>query len=1451
MRSKRTIKPTRFFDNSVVNTSRNSNKQKNTPKKNVDKIDKENGTVEYDEESVSVNSNQSNTIGEERIDGNVDVSSEEEIREKFKEVNVVNGGRNDVEVQVHQMQDTDPGEVIGDKTDVVFEPELVKDNGVTSNDMATKEQKESNQTNSNKVQRTYANVGVEKLDLSRKLVAKPTEMDEEGNEFAIFNDVILSEGCKKWDMIVCGYFVRHNMTVNELRYNLRKMWGRKGFKDIIDVNNGVYFMRFYNEEGMDSVVNSGPWMVNNKPFFVQKWDIHVCLDRREPKQVPLWIRLCNVPLEAWTTNGISALASRLGNPLVMDNTTAEMCKMGVGRVGYARVLVEVSAYKCLPEEIEKKPDSGYGNDETKNKDTTKMDEDGFTQVRSRKYNGNGDKNSNNQTQNFGLHGQMKNPVTQFMYQKKNKDETKMDKQCFKNDARKKSTNKFTVLNELDDHEEGVDPNTEKQNYVNDVFPDNNGIEKGMESDNIEGLGTSDKQNEVKKFIGGEKLSICAIIETRIKTKKIILGWDSDIIRLNLISYCKQSMLCKVDAVKGSLSMFYTFMYAANRGNERLELWKELVMYKKVIGNNVWAIMGDMNVTLDPKEHLAGKSYMSKDMYDFKECVNLIEVEDITSSGLFYTWIKNLYKTKNGDDAGILKKLDRVIGNETFILKAKKKSFRFANFYLKELAWKDGDIFENVKELRIKLKEVQTKIDKDPTNKVLIAEESKILHEYNNAMSDEEKFLYQKAKVKWLFVGDRNNAYFHKALKSRNHRNRINAIHDEEGKRYECNEVGKQFVNHFKKFSGESIPVRKFLDIDELFKVKLSQDEALSMIHNVSDAEIKRAMFQINDNNAPGPDGFSSHFYKKAWDTIIGDICKAVKDLFHKGEILSEINSTVIALVPKIQTPAKVSDYRPIACCNVIFKCISKILTERIKMSLKKLVSQNQSAFIPSRQIQDNILISQELLKMYERKGGPKRVALKIDLQKAYDTINWCFMANILKGFRFYDKMVQWIMLYVTTTTFSINVNDESCGYFKGGRGLRQGDPISPYLFILVMEVLNLLMIRNIVKNGSFNYHFGCGQLSITHVCFADDLLMFCHGDVASVKVIKETIKEFGTVSLVFSQITTKVLSYLEGLMRKADKEERANALIIKHLWHVAIDKDSLWVKWVNTFKLKGRSIWEINEELYDSWGWRNILRIRKDVRQYIVTKIGNGDNTSLWFDNWAGIGALSDFVSYRDIYDVRMKANLTVSEFIKGYNGKDGTMGEFFVSQAYYDLQTYSNAVSWNKLVWFSENIPKHAFILWLVIQEKLTTQDKVRRWGSYDMMVCLLCYDEMDSHKHLFFKCEFANKFWRMVKRKIKFHCADMEWQDLITKLSGMQNGNSVGSIVRRLCLATCVYLVWQERNNKIFRDEARSIDNLFTIFNNIIQWRLSSLKVKKSQAVLSTAEIWDIKFNVIYGQD
>ncbi|GKD39370.1 ribonuclease H-like domain-containing protein, partial [Tanacetum coccineum] len=248
-----------------------------------------------------------------------------------------------------------------------------------------------------------------------------------------------------------------------------------------------------------------------------------------------------------------------------------------------------------------------------------------------------------------------------------------------------------------------------------------------------------------------------------------------------------------------------------------------------------------------------------------------------------------------------------------------------------------------------------------------------------------------------------------------------------------------------------------------------------------------------------------------------------------------------------------------------------------------------------------------------------------------------------------------------------------------------------------------------------------------------------------------------------------------------------------------------------------------------SLGWRNILKLRNEVRQHLFKKVGNGETTSIWFDQWTGIGALCDSVSYRDLYDARFKATMTVRAFVDVYNrdnidvlmwkSNDGTLSKFSVRQAYYDLHNTSEVVPWSKLVWFSQNIPKHAFILWLAIKGKLTTQDKVKRWGSFNMMACPLCYEDMDSHEHLFFECKFSNCLWNMVKMKIKFQSVDIKWKDLISKLSNLQNGNSIGSIVGRLCLAACVYLIWQERNNRIFRNEERSIDSLFTTLCNTIK--------------------------------
>ncbi|GKB71907.1 RNA-directed DNA polymerase, eukaryota, reverse transcriptase zinc-binding domain protein [Tanacetum coccineum] len=252
------------------------------------------------------------------------------------------------------------------------------------------------------------------------------------------------------------------------------------------------------------------------------------------------------------------------------------------------------------------------------------------------------------------------------------------------------------------------------------------------------------------------------------------------------------------------------------------------------------------------------------------------------------------------------------------------------------------------------------------------------------------------------------------------------------------------------------------------------------------------------------------FSKKAWGFVGNDVYKAIKEFFINGKLLGEVNATVISLVPKIPTPNKVIDYRLISCCNVMYKCISKVLTNRIKDSLNKLVNKNQSAFIPGRLIQDNIMLIQELLIGYNRKSEGKSVAFKINIQKAYDTVNWNFLEEALKQFRFHQIMCRWIMTCITTPSFIINVNGEKCGFLKGSRGLRQGDPISPYLFTLIMKIFTLMLERKIKQNPEFKYHKGCKDFKITHLCFAADLVVLCHEDKKFVEVKKDPLEEFSS-----------------------------------------------------------------------------------------------------------------------------------------------------------------------------------------------------------------------------------------------------------------------------------------------------------------------------------------------------
>ncbi|GKB57297.1 hypothetical protein Tco_0913483 [Tanacetum coccineum] len=421
---------------------------------------------------------------------------------------------------------------------------------------------------------------------------------------------------------------------------------------------------------------------------------------------------------------------------------------------------------------------------------------------------------------------------------------------------------------------------------------------------------------------------------------------------------------------------------------------------------------------------------------------------------------------------------------------------------------------------------------------------------------------KRAKIEWFKNGDRISKFFHKVIKSRRHGNRVTSICNEEGTKFKGDIVAEQFVKHFHNFLGIVDNVTPIVDDNGLFKNKLNDNEAIDMICDVTDAEIKNVVFDIDDAKAPRPNGFTSAFFKKSWRIIRKDICSAIKDFFKNGKLL--------------------------------------------------------------------------------REKGPKRCALKVDMAKASDTLSWEFLESILK---------------------------------------QQGNPISPKLFTLVMRGVSLMVTRKVTLHLAFRYHKGNKELKLTHLYFADDLLVMSHGDHTSVFVIKgekhrilevlpfqtgRLLVKYLGISLLSKKIRVfdckvlvdKVRNKVNDWKYKTLSYTEINKLMKSFLWSqgkgskgkakIAWYVNSLWVKWVNRVKLKGKSFWEANVKCNDSRTWKALLELRVNIRPHIFHDIDNVSSTSMWQDTWHSIGPLSSFVNSRSLYDARLSNSCNVIDMIKG-----------------------------------------------------------------------------------------------------------------------------------------------------------------------------------------------------------
>ena len=263
-----------------------------------------------------------------------------------------------------------------------------------------------------------------------------------------------------------------------------------------------------------------------------------------------------------------------------------------------------------------------------------------------------------------------------------------------------------------------------------------------------------------------------------------------------------------------------------------------------------------------------------------------------------------------------------------------------------------------------------------------------------------------------------------------------------------------------------------------------------------DEEIKEAPFAINPEKAPGPDVMTSLFYQRFWSTVGKDVCSMVRGFFETGELDARLNRTKICLIPKTDRPETMTEFRPISLCNVGYKIISKILSSRLKRILPKLISETQTAFVAERLNTYNIPVAQEMFHALRTSPSCKEkfVAIKTDMSKAYDRVEWSFMEALLLKFGFDPQWVARIMKCINSVTYQVLINGEAKGNITPSRGLRQGDPFSPFLFILCTEVL-ISHIKQAERHHTITgIKIARESPAISYLLFADNSLFFCKAE---------------------------------------------------------------------------------------------------------------------------------------------------------------------------------------------------------------------------------------------------------------------------------------------------------------------------------------------------------------------
>ncbi|RVW15777.1 LINE-1 retrotransposable element ORF2 protein [Vitis vinifera] len=640
------------------------------------------------------------------------------------------------------------------------------------------------------------------------------------------------------------------------------------------------------------------------------------------------------------------------------------------------------------------------------------------------------------------------------------------------------------------------------------------------------------------------------------------------------------------------------------------------------------------------------------------------------------------------------------------------------------------------------------------------------------------------------------------------------------------------------------------------RVKGGKGETLNNIEDISEEIVNffgnlyskpvggsQAVFQLNKEKAPGPDGFTIAVYQECWDVIKRGSYEGVSRVPHQWGNKPKYKCDLHCLVPK---------------------------KRRLRKVLHETISDSQGAFVEGRHILDAVLIANEVVDE-KRRSGEEGIVFKIDFEKAYDHVDWGFLDHVLQRKGFSQKWRSWIRGCLSSSSFAILVNGNAKGWVKASRGLRQGDPLSPFLFTLVADVLSRMLFRAEETGLTEGFSVGRDRTRVSLLQFADDTIFFSKASMEHLQNLKIILLVFGQVSGLKINLEKSTISGLplggnpktigfwdpvvERISRRLDGEGKKDHLV---RWEVVSRPKELGGY---------RSIYGTHPNGWDAnmvvrWShrcpWKAIAQVFQEFSPFVRLVVGNGERIRFWEDLWWGNQSLCS--QFADLYRVISVKNLTVSNvlgnsfplawnlnFRRNLTDSEidllqrlmsslssvrfspsladsrawslSSSGLFTVKSFFLALSKVSNPILFlpAKFLWSSKVPSKVKALAWIVAHGKVNTNDKLQLRRPYKSLCpqwCILCKGNGESIDHLFLHCPVTIGLWNKL-----FKLAGLDWvpprsfEDmLVIAFKGL--GNSLrGKTLWQVACLTLVWIVWQERNKRIFEDKGRSEETLWDL--------------------------------------